>query len=178
MKNIHLEETEQRFAKTVSLLHEQFLLIGYSTLNAVDNLKVEYYGSKTPLSQVSTITSPYNGKAVISPYDKSLTDDIVRVIQNASLGVGVYKDNGKVVVTAPRITTQQREQLCDHISKLGEESKVAIRNIRRDVRKVLDRAELPEDDLRKANDKLQEMTDKYIRMVDDEVKRKQNKLME
>ena len=178
MKNTHLEEANQRMRKSFDMLDQQLLALGNSNLNAIDSIKIDYYGSKTPLNQMATIAAPYGGKVVIHPYDNSMLDEIKRVILSANLGFGVYKDGRCVAVVAPRISSEQREQLCKHVAHLGEEAKIAIRSIRKDTRKHLEKSELPEDDLHKAFDKLQVMTDEAIDRVDFLVKNKQAKLME
>lgn len=166
--NAILKDATDRMEKSFKLLKEQYVGLFFGGVgSAIDNIKVEYYGSMTPIQQLAIITSPYKGKYVIRPHDPTTAKEIERAIHKANLGVSVTSDKAGVHVTAPPPNIQQRETLADHATKLANEAKVAIRKIRQDARTKLKKDDLPEDEEKKAERELQKETDSYCDEVDE-----------
>jgi ribosome recycling factor len=168
-----------RMEKSYSLLTEQYKgLRSTSSGGWLDSLKVEYYGSLTPVNQLASVTTPYPGKITIKAYDSGCIKDIERAIQKANLGVGVTSDKNGILVSIPRMTMDQREKLAERATSLANDSKVAVRQIRQDARKSLLKAELSEDEEKSLEKQLQKLTDDYCEKIEKLGKAKSNALME
>ncbi len=177
-------ETEGRMQKTVDAIQREFAGIrtGKATPSLVDGIKVDYYGSMTPLSQVASITIPDPKLLVIQPWEKKLIPEIAKAIQKADLGLNPLTDANVVRLPIPLLTEERRKDLVKLVKKISEEGKIAVRNIRREANDRFKTAEkekeISEDDSRKAQEKVQEITDDYIRTVDELVKKKEEEIME
>jgi len=177
--NEFIDDAVDRMEKSLKLLKDQLVVLGFGGISgAIDNIKVEYYGSQTPLIQLAVITSPYRGKFIVRPHDPTTAKDIERAIHKANLGVSVMSEKTSVIVTAPAPNIQQREKLADHATHLGNDAKVAVRKIRQDVRTKLKKAKLPEDDEKRTDRELQDYTDDYCNQVDQLVAKRRALIME
>ena len=143
---------------------------------------MEYYGSETPLNGVATISSPDARTLVIQPWDTKLLKDIAKAIQTSDLGINPQNDGRVVRLVFPQLTEDRRKELVKQVKKYGEDGKVAVRNIRRDamdyIKKLKKNSEITEDDQKKAEKDLQDLTDKYIKKVDEACAVKEKELME
>ena len=179
MSNPIIKDATDRMEKSFNLLKEQYKGLRSTQGGGwVDSIKVEYYGSQTPLQQLASVTTPFPGKFVIKPYDPSCVKDIEKAIVKANMGVGVTSEKTSVVISIPRMTTEQRDKLADHAIEMANETKVAIRQIRQDARKHLQKAKLPEDDEKRADKELQSLTDDYCEKADALGKQKSAAILE
>ena len=155
---------------------------GRATLSLLDGINVDYYGTKSPISQVASVSIPEARLMVIQPWDKSIIGEIERAILKADLGLNVNSDGNVIRITIPELTEERRKELVRHAKRLSEEGKIAVRNIRReanDVLKTLEReGELPEDDSRREQSEIQDLTDEHVDKVDEMVQAKEKEIME
>ena len=155
---------------------------GRANARVLDRITVEYYGVDTPVGQVGTISSPDARTLVIQPWDGSLLKKIEKAIQSSDLGINPQNDGRVIRLVFPQLTEERRRELAKQVRKYGEDAKVAVRNIRRDamdyIKKLKKDSEITEDDQKKAEKDLQELTDKYIKKVDDACAVKEKELME
>ena len=179
-----LKEFERKMDKTLEVLASDFGTIRAGRANAqvLDRITVEYYGVPTPLNQVGTISSPDPRTLVIQPWDTTLLRAIEKAIQVSDLGINPQNDGRVIRLAFPQLTEERRKELTKQVAKMGDAAKVAIRNIRREAndlsKKMKKDGDMTEDEL-KASDKLiQDLTDKFIKNIDDITARKSKELME
>ena len=162
------ENTEERMEKTIASLKDSLNTIRTGRANAAifDKVRVDYYGTKSPLNQVATIQIPEARSVIIQPFDKSLITEIEKAIQVADLGFNPSNDGKVIRITIPALTADRRKELVKQAKTIAENSRTAIRNIRRDGNDDLKKQQkdgvLTEDGLKTETDKLQKLTDKYI----------------
>ena len=162
------ENTEERMEKTIASLKDSLNAIRTGRANAAifDKVRVDYYGTKSPLNQVATIQIPEARSVIIQPFDKSLITEIEKAIQVADLGFNPSNDGKVIRITIPALTADRRKELVKQAKTIAENSRTAIRNIRRDgnddLKKQQKDGALTEDGLKTETDKLQKLTDKYI----------------
>ena len=162
------ENTEERMEKTIASLKDSLNTIRTGRANAAifDKVRVDYYGTKSPLNQVATIQIPEARSVIIQPFDKSLISEIEKAIQVADLGFNPSNDGKVIRITIPALTADRRKELVKQAKTIAENSRTAIRNIRRDgnddLKKQQKDGTLTEDGLKTETDKLQKLTDKFI----------------
>ncbi|MBQ3641473.1 ribosome recycling factor [bacterium] len=162
-----------KMEKAVAQMKKEFASIRTGRANPMmlDKVVVEYYGTPTPLRQLSQVSVQDGTTLVITPYDKTILKDIEKAIVKADLGINPNSDGVVVRLQFPPLTSDKRKEICKDVKKVCEDTKVAIRNIRRDMAdelKKLEKAEnLSEDIVKDNQDKIQKVTDKYIKMSDD-----------
>ena len=165
------ENTEERMEKTIASLKDSLNAIRTGRANAAifDKVRVDYYGTKSPLNQVATIQIPEARSVIIQPFDKSLITEIEKAIQVADLGFNPSNDGKVIRITIPALTADRRKELVKQAKTVAENSRTAIRNIRRDgnddLKKQQKDGTLTEDGLKTETDKLQKLTDKYIEEI-------------
>ena len=165
------ENTEERMEKTIASLKDSLNAIRTGRANAAifDKVRVDYYGTKSPLNQVATIQIPEARSVIIQPFDKSLITEIEKAIQVADLGFNPSNDGKVIRITIPALTADRRKELVKQAKTIAENSRTAIRNIRRDGNDDLKKQQkdgvLTEDGLKTETDKLQKLTDKYIEEI-------------
>ena len=165
------ENTEERMEKTIASLKDSLNTIRTGRANAAifDKVRVDYYGTKSPLNQVATIQIPEARSVIIQPFDKSLITEIEKAIQVADLGFNPSNDGKVIRITIPALTADRRKELVKQAKTITENSRTAIRNIRRDgnddLKKQQKDGTLTEDGLKTETDKLQKLTDKYIEEI-------------
>lgn len=170
--------------KTLDVLKNQFASVRAGRANAgvLDQVTVEYYGVETPINQIGSITSPDPRTLVIEPWDKGLLKEIEKAIQMSDVGINPQNDGKLIRLIFPQLTEERRKELTKQIKKYGEESKVAVRNVRRDAMDVIKNmkknSEITEDDQKNAEKDLQKVTDDYVKKVDDLCAKKEKELME
>ena len=181
---VDFKEFNRKMDKTLEILQEDFGAIRAGRANArvLDRITVEYYGVDTPVGQVGTISSPDARTLVIQPWDGSLIKKIEKAIQTSDLGINPQNDGRVIRLVFPQLTEERRRELAKQVRKYGEDAKVAVRNIRRDamdyIKNLKKDSEITEDDQKKAEKDLQELTDKYVKKVDDACAVKEKELME
>ncbi len=180
-----LAELEERGKESIEALKGQLARIrtGRANLSILDSVRVEYYGSKSPLNQVASLSVPDPRLITVKPFDKSLLSEIEKVIRAASdLGLSPQNDGEKIMLPIPPLTEERRRDFTKLAKGKGEDAKISVRNARRDANDMLKMAEkdgdLPEDDGKKAQSKVQEVTDKYVKAVDEVVVKKEKEILE
>ena len=179
-----LKEFERKMDKTQEVLASDFGTIRAGRANAqvLDRITVEYYGVPTPLNQVGTISSPDPRTLVIQPWDTTLLRAIEKAIQVSDLGINPQNDGRVIRLAFPQLTEERRKELIKQVKKYGEDAKVAVRNVRRDavdyVKKAQKKGELTEDDQKKSEKDIQDLTDKFTKRIDEMCSVKEKELME
>jgi ribosome recycling factor len=179
-----LFDAEEKMEKAVSAAKDDLatLRTGRANPNMFGRIIIDYYGAPTPLTQMASINVPEARMAVIKPYDASQLHAVEKAIRDSDLGVNPGTDGIVIRVVFPQLTEQRRRELGKTARHKGEEAKVAIRNIRRRTKDVLDKlskdGEVGEDDVTRAEKELQSLTDQYVGQIDDLVKHKEAELLE
>lgn len=167
-----INEAKQKMTKSLESLTRELAGIraGNASANLLDRVSVNYYGADTPVQQLAGISVPEARMLVVTPYDKTSIDDILKAINQANLGVNPTSDGNVIRITVPALTEERRKDLVKEARKEAENSKVAIRNIRRDANDELKKAqkagELTEDDLKGFTDDVQDLTNDHIKKID------------
>lgn len=175
---------EERSKKTISVLKEELNTVRAGRANAalLDKVMVDYYGTMTPLKNLSNISVPDPRTLLISPFDPKSIGEIEKAINIANIGINPSNDGKCVRLAIPQVTEERRKELTKTVKKMGEDSKVAIRNLRRDandeLKKLEKNHEITEDDLKKALDDVQKATDKTTKEIDQVVADKEKEIME
>lgn len=183
MANEKIKVYEEKMTKAVNFLDTELAAVraGRANPHVLDRIRVDYYGTPTPLQQVANISVPEARIIQIQPWDKNLVKDIVRAINMSDIGINPTPDATTVRLVFPELTEDRRKELVKDVRKKGEEAKNAIRNIRRDgnedFKKQKKAGEVSEDVIADLTDELQKVTDKYIRQVDAMIENKQKELM-
>ncbi|HEY5594735.1 MAG TPA: ribosome recycling factor [Nitrospiria bacterium] len=155
---------------------------GRASLALLDSIKVDYYGTPTPLKQVAALSVPESRLIAIQPWEPNLIPEIEKAILASDLGLTPGNDGKLIRINIPPLTEERRKDLVKHCKKIGEDSKVAIRNIRRDANEELKQHQravsLGEDALRKSQDEIQKSTDQYIKKIDELILHKENEILE
>ena len=173
-----LKEFQRKMEKTLDVLASDFAAVRAGRANAqvLDRITVEYYGQPSPINQVGTVSSPDPRTLVIQPWDGSL----LKAIEKA--GINPQNDGRIIRLVFPQLTEERRKDLTKQVRKYAEDSKVAVRNIRRDavdyVKKAQKKGELTEDDQKKAEKDIQDLTDKHVKKIDEMCAKKEKELME
>jgi ribosome recycling factor len=174
---------EERMQTSLSYLQEDLNTVraGRANPRVLDQIHVSYYGVDTPLNQVAAISVPEARQLLIAPWDKTLLKEIEKAIQASDIGINPQNDGSQIRLTFPALTEERRRDLTKQVNKMGEETKVAIRNIRRDfldmAKKLQKNADISEDQYHDSETKIQELTDKYTDEVDKMVSSKSEELM-
>ena len=169
--------------KSVAALKEEFAGIrtGRASPALLDKLRVDYYGQKSPLSQVANVSVPEARLIVVQPWDKALIGEIEKAIQKSELGLNPSNDGKVIRISIPPLTEQRRKELVKGAKATAEQSRVAIRNIRRDGiedLKKLKESGSPEDAIKKAEDELQKLTDSYVAQINKVFEEKEKEILE
>ena len=178
-----IKDTRARMQKSIDNLSKELANIsaGRANSNLLNGVNVDYYGAPTPVQQLASINVPEARLLVISPYDKTSVADIEKAIIAANLGVNPTSDGEVIRITVPALTEERRKELVKNVKKIGEDSKVSIRNIRRDINDQLKKDEkngdITEDDLRSQTEDVQKVTDNSIKEIDNLVDEKEKDIM-
>ena len=178
-----LKKYEDKMNKTLDVLEDEFGAIraGRANPHVLDKIKVDYYGTPTPLQQVGNISVPEARMIVIQPWEKSLIKPIEKAILSSELGINPNNDGNAIRLIFPELTEDRRKELAKDVKKKGDQAKVAIRNIRRDAmdafKKMEKSGDMSEDDRDLAEEKMQKLTDKMIEKVDKAVETKTKEIM-
>ena len=177
-----LKPYEEKMQKSYDFLANDLASIraGRANPHVLDKIKVDYYGTPTPIQQVGNITVPEARILQIAPWEKSLIKEIEKAIMASDVGITPTNDGSLIRLVFPELTEERRKDLVKDIKKRGEDNKVAIRNTRRDgndALKKLAKTEISEDEIKELEDKLQKMTDKFIKDVDKLVEEKSKEIL-
>ncbi len=179
-----LEEYEYKMERTLEELEEEYntIRVGRANPHLLDRLTVEYYGVPTPLQQVANITVPEARVLVIQPWDASLIKGIEKAIRMSDIGINPNNDGKVIRLNFPELTEEKRRDTAKDVKKRGENSKVAVRNVRRDgmdaIKKLRKDSVITEDDQKNLEEELQKLTDDYIKQIDASVDRKIAEVMQ
>lgn len=174
---------EDKMEKALNQLHREFASVRSGRANPaiLDKVVVEYYGAPTPLRQMSQVTVQDGTTLVITPYDKSILKEIEKGIIKAEIGITPNSDGICIRLPFPPLTEERRKEIAKDVKKMGEEAKVAIRNIRREMveklKKIEKKENLPEDVVKDNQDKIQKITDKHTDSIDKSVAEKEKEVM-
>ena len=178
-----LENIDEKMYKVIERLEVNFSEIRAGRANPaiLNKVQVEYYGAMSPLSQIASISVPEARLIVIQPWDKSLLSQIVRAIEMSDIGINPMNDGQVIRLSFPELTEERRKDLVKDVRKLSEESKVAIRNIRRDemdlVKTQLKNSEISEDEAKADENKIQKKTDDYVSKIEEITTKKEKEIM-
>jgi ribosome recycling factor len=175
---------EERMKKTVASLKENYgaLRTGRASPALFDKIRVDYYGEKTPLNQVANVSTPEARLIVIQPWDKGLIGEIEKAIRSSELSLNPSNDGKVIRIAIPPLTEERRKELVKQAKAQAEQSRVAVRNIRRDgneeLKKLLKDKGLTEDEESKGGEELQKLTDSYIKQIEAVLEEKESEIME
>lgn len=184
MLNEIFNDAKERMEKSVKTLEIEYkrLRTGRASSALVEFIKVDYYGTPTPLNQLATITVPEPKTIMIQPWDQSAVSDIEKAILKSDLGLTPNSDGKIIRINIPPLTEERRQELAKLVRKMAEEAKVAIRNIRRDANEMIKdlkkEKQISEDEQFRAQEKIQNITDEFIERVDKLVDKKEKEIME
>lgn len=184
MKELIFEDLTENMDKAIHSLEKSFSKVrtGRASLSLLDGIKVEYYGTPTPLNQVASLSVPESRTIVISPWDSSVIVAVEKAIQKSDLGLMPSNDGKLIRINIPSLTEERRKELVKIVKKMAEECKIKLRNERRDANEQLKTlkkdSEISEDDLFNYQDEVQELTDKYIQKTDGVLAAKEKEIME
>ena len=178
----HLKLYEDKMEKSLDVLLDEYASIraGRANPHVLDRIRVDYYGTPTPLQQVGNVSVPEARMIVIQPWEKNLLKEIEKAILVSDLGINPTNDGNVIRLVFPELTEERRKDLVKEVKKKGEEGKVAIRNIRRDGNdafKKLAKTEVSEDEIKGLEDDLQKLTDKYVKDIDALIDSKSKEIM-
>ncbi len=179
MLDLILEDTKERMDKSIESFKNDLSTVrtGRANPTMLNSVQVNYWGSMTPLNQVAGISVSEGRQLVVKPYDKNSLKDIERAIFEANLGLTPQNDGTLIRINVPALTEETRRTYVKQAKKYAEESKVAMRNIRRSANNELDKAGLTEDEVKIGKDDIQDLTNDYIKKIDTLLKEKENDLM-
>jgi ribosome recycling factor len=179
-----VKETEGKMDKTLASLKADLNKVrtGRASLALFDDVRIDYYGTPTPLNQIATLAVPEPRMITIQPWDTSITAEIEKAIQKSELGLNPMNDGKIIRIPIPRLTEERRKDLVKVVKKMGEGAKVSVRNIRREANDQLKNLEknkkISQDELHQLIDKVQTFTDKYIEKTDEILSAKEKEIME
>lgn len=177
------KEVSEKMDKTIHVLENEFRSINAGRANPalLDRVTADYYGVPTPINQMAAINVPDARTLIIQPWDKSSMKLITKAIQASDIGINPTDDGSVIRLVFPAPTEERRKELCKKVSKMGEEAKVSVRNIRRDfvdkLKAQKKNSEITEDELKDAEKEVQNVTDNYIKNIDKLVKEKEEEVL-
>ena len=177
-------EYEERMNKRVEGFHSELKTIraGRANASVLDKVSVEYYGAQTPIAQIGSISTPEPRMLVIQPWDTSILGEIEKAINKSEIGIAPQNDGKVIRLNFPPLTEERRKELVKTVKKYSEEAKVQVRNVRRDAmddfKKKQKASEITEDDLKGIEKDIQNLTDKYIKEIDDITVAKEKEILE
>ena len=177
-------KSEESMKKSISLLKEELATIraGKANPKLIDKIQVSYYGTMTPLNQIANISVPEPRMLVVQPWDANALKDIERAILTSDLGINPTNDGKIIRLVIPVLTEERRKELLKVVKREIENSKIAVRNIRRDtndeIKKLEKQSEISKDELKRAEEEMQKLTDRYVSIIDDIFKDKEIEILE
>ncbi len=180
--NMFLDEANEMMDKSLKHLQSELgkIRAGKASPSMLDGIMVEYYGAPTPLNQVSSVTTPDARTIFIKPWEKKVINDIERAIMNSDLGLNPQNDGEQVIINIPTLTEERRQALVKQARHEGEQARISVRNARKEVNdslKQLQKEGASEDDVKRAEEKVQELTDAHVKKIDDILTKKEGEIM-
>lgn len=178
------QETKDNMGKSIDALKNEFNRVrtGRASLTILDGIRVDYYGTLTPLNQMANLSVPESRLITIQPWDVSVIKEVEKAILKSDLGLTPSNDGKIIRISIPPLTEERRKELVKVINKISEDHKIAVRNIRRDSNELLKGlkkdGDISEDDAFKAQDQVQKITDEHIKLIDDVNKDKEKEILE
>lgn len=178
------QETKDNMGKSIDALKNEFNRVrtGRASLTILDGIRVDYYGTLTPLNQMATLSVPESRLITIQPWDISVIKEVEKAILKSDLGLTPSNDGKIIRISIPPLTEERRKELVKVINKISEDHKIAVRNIRRDSNELLKGlkkdGDISEDDAFKAQEQVQKITDEHIKLIDDVNKDKEKEILE
>lgn len=171
--------TEEKMQKTVENLEKRFTTVraGRANPSSLDGVMVEYYGTLTPLKQLATISVPEARQLLIKPYDRACLSKIEKAIFESNLGYTPNNDGETIRIIVPQLTEERRKELAKQVRAMSEEAKISVRNIRHEAIEQIDKAEISEDEQKNLTNRIQELVNKYNKIIEDQSKQKEDELM-
>lgn len=178
--NNYLNLAKDKMNKAITALEDKFASVraGRANPSMLDEVFVDYYGTKTPLKQLATIFVPEARQISVKPFDKSLLGKIEKAIFEANLGVTPNNNGESVFITIPPLTEERRKELVKQVKEYAEEGRISIRNIRKEIIDIIKKDDLPEDEERNIVESLQEVVNDYNKKIEEKTKEKEKDLME
>ena len=178
--NDYMNLAKEKMDKAIIALEEKYTSVraGRANPSMLDEVFVDYYGTKTPVKQLATIFVPEARQISVKPFDKSLLGKIEKAIFEANLGVTPNNNGESVFISIPPLTEERRKELVKQVKEYAEEGRISIRNIRKDVIDKIKKDDLPEDEERNIVEKLQEVVNEYNKKIEEKTKEKEKDLME
>jgi ribosome recycling factor len=172
--------TKDKMEKTIKALGEEFNTIrtGRASASLFDRVMVEYYGNPTPLNQVANVSIPEARLIVIQPFDKNSLGDIEKAILTSDLGLNPNNDGKVIRIAIPPLTEDRRKDLVKQAKNIAENSRVSIRNLRRDANDAIKKGDFPEDEQKKGTEEIQKLTDDYVKKINEILSEKEKEIME
>ncbi len=176
-------DTQKRMGQSVDMLKRELASVrtGRANIDLLTSVQVSYYGTMTPIQQLANITTPDSQLIVVTPYDRSQIKEVEKAIAAADLGLHPITEGGLIRVPIPLLTEERRKELVKHIHRLGEDARVAVRNVRHEsnnrVKKLGKNKEISQDEEKQAETKIQVETDAHIKAIDDLIKKKEKDLL-
>jgi ribosome recycling factor len=178
------QEVEHKMDRSLAALRKDLTRIrtGRASLALLEGISVDYYGTATPLNQLATLAVPESRLMTIQPWDKSQIGPIEKALQRSDLGLTPVNDGKMIRLAIPPLTAERRQNLVKQVKKMGEESKVALRNVRREgnewLKELEKSKEISEDDLHRGQEHMQKITDRFINQVDEVLSAKEHEILE
>ena len=174
-----LLNAEEKMESTISSLETRFSNVraGRANPNMLDGISVEYYGTPTPLKQLANISIPEARQLMVKPFDKSILGGIEKAIFEANLGITPNNNGECIFLVIPPLTEERRKELVKQVKQMAEEARIALRNIRQDANTGIKNLKLPEDVEKEGNNEVQELINKYNKVIDEKLKEKEQELM-
>lgn len=182
--NVIIEDAKKRMNKSLGVFESELIRLrtGRASTSLVDHIKVDYFGTTTPLSQLATISVPETRTILIQPWDVSAVSDIEKAIMQSELGINPTNDGKVIRISIPILTEERRRELVKHIGKLAEEYRISIRQVRKDTNNEIKQAEkdqkVPEDEVKRNLTKIQGLTDDFINKINEALNIKEKEIME
>ncbi|MBU1020629.1 MAG: ribosome recycling factor [Firmicutes bacterium] len=183
MPDMILMNTEEQMEARINGLKREFTKVrtGRANPKMLDDIRVDYYGALTPLGQVGNISVPEANQIVFKPYDRTVLGAAEKAILAANLGINPNNEGQQLRIVLPALTTERRKELVKQVKKMGEETKVFVRNARRDgndeIKKLEKNSDITEDESKQYHEEIQELTDNFVKLVDELVKEKEEDIM-
>ncbi len=171
--------TEEKMNKTLDNLEHRFVTVraGRANPSSLDGITADYYGSPTPLKQLATISVPEARQLLIKPFDRSCLGAIEKAIFESNLGYTPNNDGETIRIIIPVLTEERRKELTKQVRAMAEDAKVSIRNIRHDANEDIEKGEISEDEQKNLQNRVQDLVNKYNKLIDEKTKEKENELM-
>lgn len=177
---MNINEVESKMKKAIENMENRFLNVRAGRANPamLNGIEVDYYGTPTPINSLANVTVPEAKQLFIKPFDKSTLKEIERSINEANIGISPTNNGEFIILTVPDLTEDRRREYVKQVKAMAEDGKVALRNIRQDANNVIKKLELPEDQEKGLMEDVQELINKYNKIVDEKAKEKEKELMQ